>query len=334
MKLPLLVLPWFFVACLDPRSGPAGVDATDTHSPVAPPDTIDTTGSVDVDLAETDSIDADLAETDSIDADSTEPGFGIVSNSGPTVVPQTVVRLGAAGASSDATFRWSVDQPVGSVSLFMPSASSEAPTFELNVAGTYVFLLELLDGQGRVTASSSYTMLVVPVSALHVSLTWDTPGDPDQSDTGAEAGSDLDLHFLRTDLGGDWFDSTFDCFWSSPSPSVTVLDPALANHNPTLDRDDTDGAGPENINLGVLSDGTFSIGVHYWFDHGFGNSFATIRVYLHGELIDEWAGVELTDRDLWHSHVFDATTGVLSRVQLDGAPVIQSNYTHPHFPQP
>jgi hypothetical protein len=66
--------------------------------------------------------------------------------------------------------------------------------------------------------------------AIHIELTWSTPNDPDETDHGPEAGSDVDLHFAapgsqgwadQTDVGQDgeldlWFDMDRDCFWSCP----------------------------------------------------------------------------------------------------------------------
>lgn len=114
---------------------------------------------------------------------------------------------------------------------------------------------------------------------------WDRP------DEGSEVGSDLDLHFVHHtyavggghDGDGDgiddpWFHQPFDTFWFTPKPNWGTLDPT-ANDDPSRDRDDTDGAGPENLNLVVPQNGvTYGIGVHYWSDHGFGDAYATVRI--------------------------------------------------------
>jgi hypothetical protein len=180
-------------------------------------------------------------------------------------------------------------------------------------------------------------MRAVPGSDLHISLTWRTPGDPDESDTGQgmgfSAGSDVDLHLLRTDDGKAWFDWDDDCFWDGPARSWGERY-STDEMKPTLDRDDTDGAGPENINVPVLRPASLSVGVHSWNDWGYGKSFATVRIYLRGELIEEWAEVEIRNGDLWHSHTIDGATGAVTRVTLPGAdtPNITPQYPIPSGP--
>ena len=39
--------------------------------------------------------------------------------------------------------------------------------------------------------------------------------------------------------------------------------------------------------------------VHYYNDHGFGESLATVHAYIHGQLVLEVPDVSLTDLDLW-----------------------------------
>ena len=55
---------------------------------------------------------------------------------------------------------------------------------------------------------------------------------------------------------------------------------------------------------------TYAIGVHYWNDHGFGHSWATVRVYVLGNLAAEYnqpepnqpagGGIEMKALDLWY----------------------------------
>lgn len=239
-----------------------------------------------------------------------------------TVAPQSVMRLGLEvppELGGAVRYRWSAVQPLGSVSRFAPSDEDPTPSFEMNVAGSYAFHVQILDADpssGQVLGSASLFMRAVPVSDLHVSLTWRTPGDPDESDVGAgsdfSAGSDLDLHLLRTNNGRTWFHETDDCYWNNPFPSWAGATSPTA----TLDRDDTDGAGPENINVAALTSGSLAVGVHYWKEWGYGPAFATVRIYLRGELVEEWSDVELVERDMWHSHNIDGATGAVTRVTI------------------
>jgi hypothetical protein len=154
--------------------------------------------------------------------------LAIVVREGPVVVPQTNLHLEAPPVPEGAALAWEVRQPVGSRSVFLPSAAFARTTFEANVAGTYVFSLRVFDAQtGAVWASPApYEVTVVPCSAVHVELLWHTPGDDDETDTGPFAGADLDLHLVHPrapsdpaapDQDGDgapdpWFDQPFDCY--------------------------------------------------------------------------------------------------------------------------
>jgi hypothetical protein len=91
-----------------------------------------------------------------------------------------------------------VKQPVGSQSVFLPSFLAADPTFEVNVAGTYEFQLDVWDQNDQKSLTSAFvTVAVIPDEAIHVELLWTTEGDPDQTDAGPEAGVDLDLHFAH-----------------------------------------------------------------------------------------------------------------------------------------
>ena len=52
------------------------------------------------------------------------------------------------------------------------------------------------------------------------------------------------------------------------------------NDNPRLDIDDTDGFGPENINITTPYDGTYRVGIHVY--RGSGSHRVTVRVYCGG----------------------------------------------------
>ena len=64
--------------------------------------------------------------------------------------------------------------------------------------------------------------------------------------------------------------------------------------DPSLDIDDVDGSGPENINLNEPErDRTYAIGVYYYSDRGMGESYATIRVFIDGILVYQAEDKEL-----------------------------------------
>ncbi|MFO0748662.1 MAG: choice-of-anchor D domain-containing protein [Myxococcota bacterium] len=239
----------------------------------------------------------------------------IVIPEGEEVVPQTVLHLvgsqSFAATGSIASYQWRVSQPIGSQSVFQPSATVADPKFEVNVAGRYEFELSVTDSTGEPScAPARVEVFVNPDEAIHIELLWDTPNDPDQTNIGPEAGADLDLHFLHPFAVGTYdgdkdgqpdgyFDSIFDCFWFHPNPNWGDFDAAV-DDDPSLDRDDTDGAGPENVNLNLPEAGNcYRVGVHYWNDHSFGKSNATLRVYVYSNLVFEMTDVELVNHDLW-----------------------------------
>jgi len=271
---------------------------------------------------------------------------------GQEVIPQTVLHLfgdqSFAPAGEIASWKWTVNQPTGSASVFVPSDTFPNPTFEANTAGTYEFMLEVWD----VTGVKSCTpwvqeVAVLPDEAIHVELLWTTPNDPDETDEGPEAGSDVDLHFVHNlyaksgpDLDNDgapdpWFDQPFDCFWFNAHPNWGSFDPSV-DDDPGLDRDDTDGAGPENMNLNIPENGaTYRVGVHYWSDHEYGPSYSTVRIYIWGVLVFEVKDVKLVNHDMWDVATIEWPSAKVSLVQTgDGGYKITPDYQNPFFFQP
>ena len=244
---------------------------------------------------------------------------------GDEVLPQTRLQLDAINSTASAgavtAWQWSVVQPSGSQSRFVPSEFVRNPTFEANVVGTYTFKLKVFDAMGTESCSDAeYTVNVTSDDAVRVELLWRTPGDPDESDTGGtasfSAGSDVDLHFLHPSANGAYFDWTYDCYWENTNPEWGLFGPT---DNPRLDRDDTDGAGPENLNVATPQQGMrFQVGTHYWNDWGYGDAFATIRVYIYGVLRDQWADVRITNGDMWDSHYIDWPSGTVTRITGPG----------------
>ena len=197
-------------------------------------------------------------------------------------------------------YRWSVrERPEGSTSRFVPNDGSRDATLFLDLAGRYALDLDVTSGTGE--RNSEPCRVVIEACCrtdwIHVQLVWDTPADPDQTDTGPGAGADLDLHLLRGP--GRWGCPPDDVWGAHPEADWGIPDDA--SDDPHLDFDDVDGAGPEDVNLHWPEDGTtYHVGVHYVDDHGFGTSFATVRVFLRGVLSYEAASRRL-DRagQLW-----------------------------------
>ncbi len=240
---------------------------------------------------------------------------------GDTVTPQTVLHIdgkqsyASVQTASITEYQWSVEQPMGSVGLLLPNDKAAAVSFQPNVAGNYKFRLQIKDSTGKSSCAPAEKIVkVIPDQAIHVELLWKTPGDKDESDSGPGAGSDLDLHFAHQYAAGQdydkdgkpdpWFAGQYDCFWLNCGNGNSVqwgsYDPNI-DDDPHLDRDDTDGAGPENLNLTLPEDGrTYSVGVHYYNDFGLGPSVATVRVYIYGVLQYEVTSTNLVKSDMWY----------------------------------
>ncbi|MCB9738819.1 MAG: hypothetical protein H6747_06095 [Deltaproteobacteria bacterium] len=251
---------------------------------------------------------------------STCPTAKISIKEGEEVIPQTVLHLKgdqsqASGGGSIKKYQWTAKQPGGSNQVFVPGSNFPNPTFTANAAGEYEFCLQVWDQNDEEScAPACVTVLVIPEEAIHVELLWDTPADLNQTDTGPAAGADMDLHFAHylangPDIDCDgkpdpWFSNPFDTFWFNPNPNWGNANPNVPD-DPSLDLDDTDGAGPENLNL-ADPEGTaakpayYHVGVHYWNDHGFGMSKATVNVYIFGVLAVQIDKIDMDVLDMWY----------------------------------
>jgi len=152
-----------------------------------------------------------------------------------------------------------------------------------------------------------------PVPDIRVVLTWDTPGDPDQTDTGAGVGANMDLHLMLD--GGAWLAAATDCHTGSMSPDWGI--PSDPSDDPSLDVDDTDGAGPEIITLPLAAAGAvYHIGVHYTSDNAYGPSTATMDVYLAGVLRGQYTSATMSNGQFWQVADIDWSAGTLTPIDV------------------
>ena len=201
-----------------------------------------------------------------------------------------------------ASYQWEVSQrPGGSTAQLMPTGEVPNPTFFLDLAGQYRFRLRVFDDDGMEGCDSAEIVAIVtPCEAVHIQCVWETPGDPNRLDTGAGTGSDVDCHLLHPN--GGWDRAPWDCHWKNRAPNWG--NSGSTSDDPSLDIDDTDGWGPENINLDepegtVTAPRVYSIGAFYFSDHGYGPSDVTVRVFLDGSLAFEQTLRGLEDRQFW-----------------------------------
>lgn len=203
------------------------------------------------------------------------------------------------------TYEWHViEQPDGADAGtydFSGTDTTDLFSMWLPVAGRYVVRLQVsTDGiQSGVSATSDVEFWAVPESRLHVELLWDDPQN------------DLDLHVTNVAAGDLVYSSTGDCYWKNCDMRCVNNDDCtpvqwfsesapLEEANPRLDIDDTNGLGPENINIDAPRPGEYRIYVHYYglVEPIGGNTTATVRVYLDGILRAEMRRF-LTRNDLW-----------------------------------
>lgn len=133
-------------------------------------------------------------------------------------------------------------------------------------------------------------------TAISLELRWDTNL------------TDVDLHLVRP--GGQLFDerNDGDCFFGAPNPEWG--NGQAMDDNPFLDVDDTDGRGPEKINLSVAPPGTYQVYVHYFADNGVGATTPTVQVHLGGRMIAN-VNRRLTCNQMWLAGTinWNGTTG-------------------------
>jgi len=169
--------------------------------------------------------------------------------------------------------------------------------------------------------------------SLHVQLVWSTAADPDPNDS---VGTDMDVHVAhpdgsldpgRMDLDNDgtrepWGHEVYDCYWKNRSPSWG--DAASTLDDPSQDIDDTDGGGPENINLEQMQAITYRVGAAYYKDAGFGASTAQVKIFVDGILQYE-GSVEMQAEDvLWEVAWVNGATGEVTPRDTADGPLIFS----------
>ena len=177
-------------------------------------------------------------------------------------------------------YQWTIlSGPTGSTQRLLPSASVASPRLFVERAGTYELELRVFDSDGTANCGEPalVTIDVVPRGDISIEVVWNSPSDPDQSDS---VGTDLDLHYLRE--SGDWNSAPWDVHWNNPNPDWG--EPAAASDNPSLDIDDDTGSGPERISHSGLNDVIYTAGVYYFSDRRMGAAFATLRIYVRGSL--------------------------------------------------
>ena len=295
------------------------------------------------DTGEPDTGEADTGEPDTGEPDTGEPDTGVecpvarplcgLPGSGDAPSSALDVRersavICTAGESLDGSSRitdyeWSVaEAPVGSAAEITPRDEAETSYF-VSVAGEHVIELTVTNGDG--CSDTAVATIVasrddVPDDPMYFEIVWSTPGDPDETDSGLGAGSDVDIHLLHAH--GCWEDRVWDCHYRAREPDWP---PVGRSGNPVLAIDDTDGAGPEAIQFeGPEFGGLYTLAAHYYDDHDYGDSTVTARIYFFGTLMHE-ASATLESGEWW-------VVGSVHNVSADADDITPLDLTYSDVP--
>ncbi len=163
-------------------------------------------------------------------------------------------------------------------------------SFWVPLAGEYTVRLTVWNANGirsGDTADARVEFLAVPGSRMHVQLTWDDPQN------------DQDLHLWYLPETDTLCEEPWDCYFGNKTPQWFDTEPATEGPNPRLDIDDTNGLGPENINIDDPVPSTYRIVVHYWSGHGTAAPTRnTVRVFLNGLQVAEYRRT-LSEETMW-----------------------------------
>lgn len=164
--------------------------------------------------------------------------------------------------------RWMLaGRPDGSAAAFSGSSRVTPPnsvpfSFRPDLAGEFPVAITATDDDGQ-TATCTTLVRAIVDEGLRIEMFWNTPR------------TDMDLHLLNPSATA-WFNAN-DCYYAN-CPRGLMWPPDGAENDPSLDLDDTDGFGPENINIEEPAPGTYRVGVHAFS----GDGGVTVRIYCGG----------------------------------------------------
>jgi hypothetical protein len=116
---------------------------------------------------------------------------------------------------------------------------------------------------------------------LHILLSW------------PQIGTDVDLHLIRP---GGSMNGSGDCYYSNPNPDWGQQ--GLICDDPRLDVDCIQQCTIENIKLSKLENGTYSVRLHYYSDHGLGAATPKVTVWVQGTQYN-FGPRRMTDDEVW-----------------------------------
>jgi hypothetical protein len=167
------------------------------------------------------------------------------------------------------TYIWSIaEAPTGSDASLSPGPTNADRNFQADLAGTYTARLIVKTDDDRSSAPCEVSIEAIPSQDLWVEMYWTHSGD------------DMDLHLLAPSGTPT---SNLDCYYGNTNPNWGG---SGTQDDPQLDLDDIPNTGPENINMGTPSAGTYKVVVHDY-PGSVNNSpnDTTINVYVGGSLV-------------------------------------------------
>lgn len=195
-------------------------------------------------------------------------------------------------------YEWTiVVRPDGSNAELDPDGTVVEPVLEVDTVGLFEVEVDVSGADDLEDCEPAFATIEVSESAddILIRLSWSSPtveqehGGPDADE---EIGTDLSTHYKMDD---------------SPWGADDAVSYMSMNRDwgddgdPQLDIDDNYGVDPEHIVHDDPADGgRYSYGVHYFCDNGYGESIATVEVFVEGTLIAEHERTLDETGDFWH----------------------------------
>ncbi len=189
-----------------------------------------------------------------------------------TTSPLTPVDITATAEDDGEITRWNwtlSTRPDGSRARNPSPRNRPMTSFTPDIAGVYELTVTVTDNDGEM-ASCVTRVEAGNIDGLRVEVFWDTNG------------TDIDTHLMNPT--GTMWTSSDDCYYGNCNtrggPAILEWGAPGPDDNPRLDIDDTDGFGPENINITTPEPGTYRVGIHNY--RGAGPNNTTVRIYCGG----------------------------------------------------
>lgn len=221
------------------------------------------------------------------------PGPITVSANSTVTLTPTIMSSGATSCA------WAVgSRPTTSSGTFSAPSSCTSTTYFADVVGTHIINFNVSDGLGG-TAQCTTPITVNPNGDLWIELTWDRPND-------------MDLHLIHpnagaSNLASSWGTSAWDCNFRTRTPTTW----GSTQENPSLDRDDITGTGPENTRINTPSHSfAYTVGVHmYSWSASPSSVTSTLKIYCAGQLMTTRTRTMSTTKDMWVVGKIDFAAG-------------------------